>query len=404
MGETWSIPTAAFVNHDLTNPIYKTTRQPNGIDFALFMGSGFGKVGEGTTHYTLDALSGDVIAAVDVETAAASYGLTRSGIPYANALVANSVSFNRVISGGNLLQNRHPWSYESARVYVGDLHGRLWKILTVSPDVVVPAADLGADQPVGTAVALVDPTTDLSSTAGPFVFVSSGAELRAPGPFRNFTFRDDGTDTNSTTTGTSTSDGVTTFAPVVQEFVRTFDQGSPLATCTFTSEALFRGTVQPTGTFECSTPISGGKCTGTVSWRVFFAGTRLSPPATKFAPPTKLACGTGEYPCRSQFDSILYALGAETGQAAYDLNATGDDAYRIFRDSRIAAISMQGDPDPGRGGSSFAADEGLMKGTPKPPPPPGVPPTATTATANVIQKREPGYPAPAVRYGSTVCQ
>ena len=45
-----------------------------------------------------------------------------------------------------------------------------------------------------------------------------------------------------------------------------------------------------------------------------------------------------------------------------------------------------------------------MKGTPKPPPPPGVPPTATTATANVVFKREPGQPAPAVRYGSTVCQ
>jgi len=52
----------------------------------------------------------------------------------------------------------------------------------------------------------------------------------------------------------------------------------------------------------------------------------------------------------------------------------------------------------------LTADEGLMKGTPKPPPPPGVPPTATTATANVILRREEGRPAPAVRYGSTVCQ
>ncbi len=65
---------------------------------------------------------------------------------------------------------------------------------------------------------------------------------------------------------------------------------------------------------------------------------------------------------------------------------------------------MQADPDPGRGGSSFTPDEGLMKGTPAPPPPPGVPPTATTATANVILAREPGQPAPAIRYGSSVCQ
>jgi hypothetical protein len=137
---------------------------------------------------------------------------------------------------------------------------------------------------------------------------------------------------------------------------------------------------------------------------VFYAGTRLSLPNTVFAPPTPLACGTGEYPCRSQFDSILYALGAKTGNAAYDLNASGDDAYRISRDSRLAAIQMLADPDPARGGSSFAADEGLVKGIPKPPPPPGVPPTADTATANVVMTREPGQPPPAVRYGSTVCQ
>ena len=134
-------------------------------------------------------------------------------------------------------------------------------------------------------------------------------------------------------------------------------------------------------------------------------GTRLSLPNTKFAPPTPLSCSTGHYPCRSQFDSILYALGVVTGQPAYNLNPVGvDDAYRIFRDSRIAAITMQADPDPGRGGSTLTADEGLMKGTPKAPPPPGVPPTATTATANVILRREAGQPAPAVRYGSTVCQ
>ena len=93
-----------------------------------------------------------------------------------------------------------------------------------------------------------------------------------------------------------------------------------------------------------------------------------------------------------------------SGSAAYDLNSSGDDAYRVFKNSRIAAISMLGDPDPNRAGSSFAADEGLMKGTPAPPPPPGVPPTAQTATANVLFVREPGAPAPAIRYGSTVCQ
>ncbi len=99
MGETWSMPTVAYVNEHKSNPLYVTTRRPGGVDFALFMGSGYGDpnaaVREGTTHYTLDALSGDVVAAVDVEDAASSYGLTRSGLSYPNAIVANSVSFNR---------------------------------------------------------------------------------------------------------------------------------------------------------------------------------------------------------------------------------------------------------------------------------------------------------------------
>jgi hypothetical protein len=422
MGETWSMPTVAYVNKDKTNPLYVTPRRADGIDFAIFMGSGYGDpnaaVREGTTHYTLDALSGDVVAAVDVEDVASTYGLTRS-LSYPNAIVANSVSFNRSafesISAKLFNMNPHPWSYVSARVYFGDIHGRLWKILTAYPNVVLPAADLGADQPVATAVALmgedVDPLNHNPDTMIPNIFVSAGADKRAAGPFRSFSLRDDGVDTDPTTTGTKVytnpTDGstVTSYLPVDTQFSRTFDQGTPEASCGYSTEAVFRGTIQPTSAVECDAPLAGSKCTGNILQRVFFGGTRLSLPNTMYAPPTPLACSTGQYPCRSQFDSILYALGVKTGQAAYDLNASGDDAYVIFRDSRIAAISFQADPDPTRGGSRFVADEGLMKSTPpKAPPPPGIPPTTTTATANVILKRDPGQPAPAVQYGSTVCQ
>ena len=158
------------------------------------------------------------------------------------------------------------------------------------------------------------------------------------------------------------------------------------------------------GAVECSVPTAGGgKCTGDLLQRVFFGGTRLSLPNTRFAPPTPLACTTGEYPCRSQFDSILYALGVVTGQAAYQMG--GDAvAYRIFRDSRLSALTVQADPDVGGAGSRLTAEEGMMKGTPKAPPPPGVPPVVTTATANVVFKARPGEPAPTVRYGSTVCR
>ena len=74
MGETWSIPTVAYV--DKTNPIYSTTRRPTGVDYVLFVGSGYGAPGEGTTFYTLDALSGDVIA---TRTSASRAGLR--GLP-----------------------------------------------------------------------------------------------------------------------------------------------------------------------------------------------------------------------------------------------------------------------------------------------------------------------------------
>ncbi len=398
MGETWSVPTLAYVNSQKNNPLYRTPRiAPDTVDFALFMGSGYGAPGEGTTHYTLDALTGDVVAAVDV-------GSRAFFNDYPNALVANSVSFNRVIEG--VLGNEHPWSFESTRVYFADLHGRLWKMLTNEPTVAYPAADLGTGQAVATAVALTPSDVDPAADVGPYIFVTSGADRRAAGPFRIFTFLDTGNDVNAAVGAPvgPGADGVTYYPPVEKQFSRLFDPGNPEANCGYTAEGLFRGTVQPTGSFECVGSIVNGKCSGSLTWRVFFAGTRLSLPNTKFAPPTPLACGTGEYPCRSQFDSIIYALGAKSGAAAYDLNASGDDAYRVFRDSRIAAISMQADPDPGRGGSSFTPDEGLIKGIPKPPPPPGVPPTASTATANVVMAREPGKPAPSVRYGSTVCQ
>ena len=405
MGETWSIPVVGFV--DSTNPLYVTPRRPAGVDFPLFVGSGYGDTSgcpsdpcEGQTFFTLDALSGDVIASVDVEAAAATYGLTRA-LSYKASLVANPAGFQPQIY--QELVTVHPGSAFLTRVYIGDTHGRVWKFLTAAPNVAIPFADLGADQPVGTAAALIGlpPYIEGGTTNPvPYVHVTSGNDSRAAGPFKIFAFRDDGVDTD-TATGTPTPEnGVTAFRPAFSLYTRTFDQGTPDANCGYTTEAIFRGTVQPATTYERV----GATPPGTLVGRVFYGGTRLSLPNSKFAPPTPLACGQGSYPCRSQFDSIVYALGTETGEAAYDLNAAGDDAYRVFRDSRLVAISLQADPDPGRGGSSVNLDEGLIKTVPKPPPPPGVPPTATTATANVVFKREPGQPAPTIHYGSTVCQ
>ena len=410
MGQTWSMPTVGYIDNTVAD--YSTARRPSpdGPDFVLFVGSGYGSTpSEGTTLYTLDALSGDVIGAANVETTASTYGLTRgASVPYANAIVANPVGYNytNFVIGKTV----HPAQNKVTRVYVGDLHGRLWKMLSAQPDTVIPVADLGADQPVGVAASLLglphteNPNQPPPPGQTPYIFVSTGADSRAGGPFRVFTFRDEGSPTDTTTSGTvDNGDGIITFPPSFHVFNRTYDEGDPIAACGYQVAAVFRGTLQPSVTFDASFD-ANGQITGQPLGRVFFGGTRLSLPNTEFAPPTPLACGTGVYPCRSQFDSILYLLSAKSGLAAYDMNASGDDAYRIFRDSRIAAIGMQADPDPASGGSRFNPDQGQIRGTPAPPPLPGVPPGQTNATANVVMVREPGRPAPAVRYGTTVCQ
>ena len=256
MGETWSVPVVGWV--DSSNPIYATPRRPAGVDFPLFMGSGYGDTSgcpadpcEGKTFFTLDALSGDVIASVDVEQAAAGFGLTRSNPAVAQAtLVANPAGFQPLLF--QELKTVHPAATYLERVYIADTHGRVWKFLTAAPDVAIPFADLGQDQPVGTAVALngLPPYNETTGTNPvPYVHVTSGNDSRATGPFKIFAFRDDG-DKVSTATGSSvTANQVTSFPPSVSLYTRTFDPGTPQANCGYTEEALFRGTVQPMTTY-----------------------------------------------------------------------------------------------------------------------------------------------------------
>ena len=159
MGETWSVPAVSYVNTAASRA------DPLGTNFVLYVGSGFGATGEGTTFYTLDALTGDVLASADVEPAAAAAGLTRSpaDLTYitesgrtatiANALVANAVAF----APGRYapLTSPHPAKYKTTRVYIGDLYGRFWKFLSAFPDVPIPVADLGVRQPAATAATVI---------------------------------------------------------------------------------------------------------------------------------------------------------------------------------------------------------------------------------------------------------
>ena len=386
MGETWSIPVVAYV--DKTNAIYA------GLDYVLFMGSGYSAVAsEGSTFFTLDALTGKVVATADVA--------PRSGFgAYPNALVANAVGFNPKIFSP--LTTVHP----AASQVTARLHRRRPR-----PPVEVPdgtprrgAADRrprdgpgrrGGGFPARDAAAARHPgAPDLRRVRRRQAGGRPLPDVRLQGHRDGHRHRhrrgEHGRHRDDLPAGGAACSRVSTTrarpTPAADTPPRP-SSGARFSRRRHSSAARSRSD-------SARTPVG----------RIFYAGTRLSLPNTRFAPITPLACGSGVYPCRSVFDSIIYALGAESGLPAYDLNAAGDDAYRIFRDSRIAAITVQADPDPGRGGSSFTPDEGLMKGTPKPPPPPGVPPTATTATANVLLTREPGQPAPAIRYGSTVCQ
>jgi hypothetical protein len=356
MGETWSTPTISFVRK------LPTTRKPcagtstagqacvdqsgGGVEFVAFVGSGYGDGTEGTTFHTLDVLTGDVVATANVG--------SRSPAPtgaYANALVAAPSAFTPTEFSTT---PPHPANSPATRVYIGDLHGRLWKFLTTRPGQAIQFADLGADQPVATPVAL------LAINSKPFIFVTTGNESRAnpttSGQFKNFAFRDDQLDTDFSSPATLASCGATDTLPCL--FDKTF-------------EPQFRGTVQPATVF-------GRDATGQLAGRVFYVGTRFVPPP----PESTLSTRVPPYPCKSRFDSILFALGAESGLAAFDLNTSASqDEFTILDNSRIVGASVIVGPagqgamlnlDEGLAGTGAPANEPPAKGT-RPPDPAGRP-------------------------------
>jgi hypothetical protein len=393
------VPAIAYVNK--ANNATARKPAPNGVDFTLYVGSGYGATGEGTTLFTLDSLTGDVVAAADVEPVATANGLARTGATartYPNAIVANPIVFNPSRfdrpNAGQITQP-HPAAAEATRVYVGDLYGRFWKLLTASPATVIPMADLedpvgtGAHQPVGTAASLIG-LPAVGTPKIPYVYVTTGNENREFGPFKTYGFRDDGDDVTTTVGTPVDANTVRSFPPTVSTFTRVFDQGPVVNPSAPTPYAVFRGTAQPTTAYtDASTGVA------------LFAGTRFNPPLSAFAP-LPVAGQAATYPCRSTFDSILYAVSATNGAAAYDLNASGDDAYTIFQDSRIVGVTTQA----GQGQTFFTADQGLVKPNvpADPPPPPGIPPQITTATSSVRMLYRAGAPMPSVRFGSSVCQ
>ena len=391
MGQTWSVPAIAYVGRSTTraddptisNPNGKataTSRKPKGADFVMYVGSGYGGTGEGTSFYSIDPLTGDII------TQRRRRRRRRGDLPGAEAHRHAVLRRARRQPGGlqrlalPLRSGRRRFAERRGRPRPSRVHRR-----PLGPPVEVPGGRAGrpaAGRGPGRRPARGDreraarAAAERPANVTPYVYTTSGNDNRASTPsgqFKNFGFRDDGSDT--------VGDGVA--GGHAERHQRLPAAAAGLFVIPFQDQ--FRGTVQPSTAYSDTTAGAG---------RVFFGGTRFNAPNGTYAPPVP------PFPCRSSFDSILYALGAQSGLAAYDL-AYGN-AYQIFQDSRIVAISTQASPK----ASVLAKDEGLSKtGSPVTPPPPmGLSPSQQ-ATQNIIQSPPAaGVVQPTVRFGSTVCQ
>jgi hypothetical protein len=348
MGQTWSVPAISLADRAATG----TARKPSGVDFVLYLGSGYGDTSgcttaittdpcEGQTFFTLDALTGDVVAAADVP---ASAGTPTGG--YDNALVANATAFNPAeftAGAAATATSAHPAASKPTKVYIGDLHGRVWKFDTASPGTANLLTDLGLEQPIAAAVSVLG--FDEGGVLVPYVYVNSGYDRRQDPAASGEAFVLAGIKDDQV--GDSSPADACQQSPVVAPclFVRELTQDFAGTT------GYFRGTVQP------ATALANSGSLG----RVFFAGTRFNPPAPDGAP-----FAPDPPPCKSSFDSVLYALGAKTGEAAFDLNAdaAADDAYVVYDNSKIAGLGIIAAPD-GSGGTStqLTVDEGLMSQT-----------------------------------------
>jgi hypothetical protein len=128
--------------------------------------------------------------------------------------------------------------------------------------------------------------------------------------------------------------------------------------------------------------------------RVFFAGNRFNLPGSAFAPTPP--------PCVSSFDALIAAVGAESGNAAYDLSSTGDDRFATKTGQRVQAIRVAG----GR----LVVDTGLSADIAPPPPQPPIALAPQPAVqANVLMGAQPGstiaLQAPVMfKVGSSVCR
>lgn len=272
----------------------------------------------------MDAITGDVVHWFNVEDG------TPARIEH-NSMPASAAAWNEYqLDPPNVVQRTIGQDYVS-RVYIPDVHGRVWKFPTISRAGMF--RDEGPDHPFGDGVAL------MRLAQGDFVFGNSGNDLRvspppaATPPFSVFGWEDVDGETCCPTPAAST--------PVA------FQIDYP---------DIFRGAAPPLTVFS-QDPI-----TKDVFGRVFFVGVRYNVPGVT---------------CVSSFDAILFALGAETGANVYDFD--GDnvaDPSTIITGKKPSNIEV-------KGGRIVIGEQGRLGAAPSPPPPDAVPTPAPPAPAYV---------------------
>lgn len=322
MGMTWSTPNIARVSGT--------------PEFVAYVGSGYstGDPREGTRFYTLNALNGDIVASADVGEG--------SQTAFQNALVASPVIYSseRLVSG---LRLPHPSQAITRAVYIGDIHGRLWKFDSADPATPLLFRNLGPDQPMGVSPALLN-------LGRPHVFVVTGRDARVPVPasgFMMFGFED---------AGPPYPAGVVSPPLSAPEFALAFPPIEP-------GKGEYRGTVAPVTAFQGSA--AGGEGV------VFFTGTRFNP----------VASGR----CVSTFDSTVLGLFARTGGAAY---ATQEcEGCKVIAQPRVP--DEPGPPGTVQGDKGTGVDGNPPDASLPPPPAPAVPALVTATN---------------MRPGSTVCR
>lgn len=332
MGETWSVPTISYVNR-LGTPrkpcnggaagdpatgvsAYCSDQVSGGVSTVSFVGSGYGEDGtrEGYALFTLDTLTGDIVAYADVEARATAKGggwpRTGGSYPgYRNAIVADPSAYGPDQLRPGVI--RHPAYSRVTRVYVGDLHGRAWKFLAYQPHTAIAFADLGADQPIGVGAAMIQPVRGVYVDQ-PHIYMIAGNETRADGPFKLFGLYDSNPDDLDPTEPDTTATPVTLFTRTLLPA----DAGVK----------TFRGTLPPITFYNSASEA-----------RVSFGATRFNKPSDPDAPPVP------PYPCRSSFDSLVYGLKADAGTGAYNLPNDGG-AAEFIEDTRIMALAVVAHP------------------------------------------------------------